>query len=282
VLLVFTFMAFGSLPAALYKTFRPGASPLPPVELALLLFSFLVALVALLAGVKYLHGKSPADILSGRPRFDVKRCLRAAVTWGCILLVATSVQYAISSRASLRFQFDLLPFLVTGLVLLLLLPFQVAWEECMFRGYLMQGFAALFRYRWIALALTSLLFGLMHFSNPEIQRFGFWTIMPQYILMGLILGYVAIKDDGIELSLGLHFANNLLASLLVTHESSALQTPALFVDIAPSVSCRDALVTLACGILFIWLCNARYHFLSNNDLREKIKHCSPRGIHGER
>ncbi|MDR1273383.1 MAG: CPBP family intramembrane metalloprotease, partial [Odoribacteraceae bacterium] len=169
------------------------------------------------------------------------------------------------------FQFDLFPFLATCLVLLVFLPFQVAWEECMFRGYLMQGFAALFRYRWVPFVLTSLIFGLMHGANPEVVKFGFWMTMPQYILMGLILGYVAVKDDGIELALGVHFINNFLTAILVTHEASAMPTNALFVDTDPGISPWDALVIAACGLLFIWLCNMKYHFIANNKLREKIK-----------
>ncbi|MDR2130177.1 MAG: CPBP family intramembrane metalloprotease [Odoribacteraceae bacterium] len=275
VLLVFTFMSLGSLPAALYSGWRTGnvaieIRPDSAVGLALVLGSFIVALATLFMGVKYLHGKRFVDTCSGRDRFDIKRCLFAMAAWGGVSVLAMAIQYAVGFHASLRFQFELLPFLSTGVVVLLFLPFQVAWEECMFRGYLMQGFAALFKYRWIPLVLTSLIFGLMHGSNPEIEQFGFWTAMPQYVLMGVILGYVAIKDDGIELALGLHFANNLLAALLVTHESSALQTRALFVDTHPTSSHWDTLVILTCGIFFIWLCNKKYHFISNNNLCKKI------------
>jgi membrane protease YdiL (CAAX protease family) len=281
VLLVLTAMLLGAMPAGIYSGLDGGEPRADTtVGLALMLFSFLPALVALIASVKYLHGKRFTATCSGRARFDVRRCLYAVAAWGCVLLVSTALQYALGEHAALRFQFDPLPFLGTCLVLVLFLPFQVAWEECMFRGYLMQGFAALFRYRWVALALSSLLFGFMHGSNPEIERFGFWTAMPQYVLMGLILGYVTIKDDGIELALGLHLANNLLAALLVTHESSALQTHALFVDTDPSLSHLDTLVILACGLLFIWLCNRKYHFIAKNNLHEKIQreHDSARDV----
>ena len=98
----------------------------------------------------------------------------------------------------------------------------------------MQGSILLFKYRWVALLLTGFAFGLLHGSNPEVDRFGFWVAMPQYILMGLLLGLVAIWDDGLELALGLHLANNIISSLVVTHDASALQTHALFKDMAPT------------------------------------------------
>lgn len=108
------------------------------------------------------------------------------------------------------------------IVILIFIPFQVAFEEFIFRGYLMQGSILLFKYRWVALLLTGFAFGLLHGSNPEVDRFGFWVAMPQYILMGLLLGLVAIWDDGLELALGLHLANNVISSLVVTHDASAL------------------------------------------------------------
>jgi membrane protease YdiL (CAAX protease family) len=235
-----------------------------------MLLPFAVALLVLVVCIRYLHGKRPVDAFTGRTRLDIKRCLYAALVWGGLTLVITGVQ-CIMDHSTLRFHFDLLPFLGTCLVLIIFLPFQVAWEECLFRGYLMQGFAALFAYRWIPLVLTSVIFGLMHSANPEIDRFGFWITMPQYILMGLIIGYVTIKDGGIELALGLHLANNLLVSLLVTHEASALPTSALFIDTDPSISPSDILVTVVCGIIFIWLCNRKYRFIPGEKLEGKVK-----------
>jgi membrane protease YdiL (CAAX protease family) len=281
-LVVFLAMQVASIPVVIYSSWgkwgdilsgQAGAeiNTRDNIGLALLLLSYVVAFFVLLACIKYLHGKRPVDAFTGRDRFDFKRCLHALVTWGGVTLLATAIQYALKDHSTLRFQFDLLPFLGTCLVLVLFLPFQVAWEECLFRGYLMQGFTALFKYRWVPLVLTSLIFGLMHGTNPEVKQFGFWTLMPQYILMGLILGYVAIKDNGIELALGLHLGNNLLAASLVTHESSALQARALFVDTAPTASLWDAVILLACGIVFIWICNRKYHFISNNNLREKVE-----------
>jgi len=32
-----------------------------------------------------------------------------------------------------------------------------------------------------------------------------WVALPQYILMGLILGFVAVKDDGMEIIPGIAY-----------------------------------------------------------------------------
>jgi membrane protease YdiL (CAAX protease family) len=114
---------------------------------------------------------------------------------------------------------------------LLLIPFQAAFEEVLFRGYLMQGLAVLARNRWIPVLSTSILFGLMHGLNPEVMQYGFLTMMPQYIFFGIVFAVLTMFDDGIELAIGAHAANNIFLSVLVTHEDMALQTPALYEQI---------------------------------------------------
>jgi membrane protease YdiL (CAAX protease family) len=132
----------------------------------------------------------------------------------------------------------------------LLIPFQAAFEEILFRGYLMQGFASLVKNRWFPVIMTSILFGLLHSFNPEVKEFGFFTMIPQYIAFGLIFGIITILDDGIEAAMGAHSANNIFLCIMVTSESSALQTPALYQQytIHPWME-LSAFVVL--GILFI-------------------------------
>ena len=140
--------------------------------------------------------------------------------------------------------------LVLIVVSFLFVPFQAAFEEVIFRGYLMQGLAVLARNRWFPLLMTSLLFGLMHSFNPEVKEFGFLTMMPQYVTFGLIFGIVTILDDGIEAAIGAHTANNIFLCIMVTHESSALQTPAVYEqqNVYPYTEFAALLVT---GIIFV-------------------------------
>jgi uncharacterized protein len=53
-------------------------------------------------------------------------------------------------------------------------------------------------------------------------------MMVYYIGMGLFLGWITLKSKGLELAVGLHVANNLYASLMVTFPDSAIPSPALF------------------------------------------------------
>ena len=46
--------------------------------------------------------------------------------------------------------------------------------------------------------------------------------------MGFFLGIITMMDEGLELALGWHYANNLIAALLVTADWSALQTNSIY------------------------------------------------------
>jgi len=83
--------------------------------------------------------------------------------------------------------------------------------------------------KWVPLVFTSVIFGVMHAANPEVEKLGYIS-MVYYIGTGLILGIMTLMDDGMELALGYHAGNNILTALLVTSSWSALQTDAIFMD----------------------------------------------------
>jgi membrane protease YdiL (CAAX protease family) len=121
--------------------------------------------------------------------------------------------------------------IILAVLALTLIPFQAAFEEILFRGYLMQGFAVWARNRWVPIIFTSVLFGLMHGLNPEVKQYGFMTMMPQYIFFGMVFAVLTMFDDGIEMAIGAHAANNIFLSILITHDDMALQTPAMYEQI---------------------------------------------------
>lgn len=95
----------------------------------------------------------------------------------------------------------------------------------------MQGFGNLAKNKWFPLVMTSLIFGAMHYLNPEVDKIGN-LIFVYYIGTGLFLGIITLMDDGMELALGFHAANNLIGALLVTSDWSAFQTYSIFKDMS--------------------------------------------------
>jgi membrane protease YdiL (CAAX protease family) len=56
--------------------------------------------------------------------------------------------------------------------------------------------------------MTSIIFGSVHFGNPEVSKLGILCCV--YIGTGLFLGILTLMDEGMELALGFHAANNLV------------------------------------------------------------------------
>ena len=229
-----------------------------------MLLSFAVGFFAIFLCVKYIHGKRALDIVTARPKIDWGRFFFGAGIWAILSILTFALTFLTGDNGDITFRFEPSKFFVMLVIALLMFPFQTSFEELVFRGYLMQWAYILFKNKWAAIILTGVIFGLMHSANPEVEDFGMLLAMPQYILMGLLLGYIAVQDNGLELSLGIHAANNILSAITFTSPSSTLQTHALFVDPTPSASGWDTLFILISGLLFIWITNRKYRFVQRS------------------
>jgi hypothetical protein len=130
---------------------------------------------------------------------------------------------------NLIWNFKPIPFFTLVVISLLFLPLQTSFEELLFRGYFMQGLGVLAKNRWFPLLVTSVVFGLLHGANPEVDKLGN-QIMIFYIGTGLLFGITTLMDEGTEIALGMHAANNIIAALFVTTDWMAFQTAALYID----------------------------------------------------
>tara|TARA_B100000795_G_scaffold138026_1_gene103067 strand:+ start:4661 stop:5599 length:939 start_codon:yes stop_codon:yes gene_type:complete len=187
-------------------------------------FAFLLGLLFLL--VKFLHDRSILSLTTSRKKVDWRRVFFSF----SLIVIITLLSFGISfynDPSQVVLQFDPLKFGILLVISLLLFPLQIGLEEYLFRGYMMQHLGVLLKNRWLPLLITSILFGVFHSANPEVEQMGY-SIMIFYIGTGLLLGIMTLMDDGLELALGFHFGNNLLAATLVTSQWSALQTDAVF------------------------------------------------------
>ena len=217
--------------------------------LLLMLLPLAVALFACILFVKILHKRTFSETVNGTKKVRWNHVFMGFGIWFLLASIYLLISYFINPN-NFTFQFDMATFLPLLLISVLLIPLQTTCEEFLFRGYLTQTVAAWTKSRWWAIIIPGILFGFMHIRNPEILEYGLLETMPQYIIFGLIFGLVAVMDDGIELSMGMHAANNLFACLFLTFDASALSTPALFhqVEVFPIV---DTIVLSAMGIVAI-------------------------------
>lgn len=192
------------------------------------LVPFAVLLLLLLLFVKYLHQRPIRSLLTSRQKVDWKRFFYAFGLWLFISVVFLGIGIYLDS-GNLIWNFKPIPFFVLLLISLTFLPLQTSLEELLFRGYIMQGLGILVKNRWVPLFFTSILFGLMHGLNPEVEKLGY-EIMIFYIGTGFLFGMTTLLDEGTELALGMHAANNIVAAVFVTTGWTVFQTDALLID----------------------------------------------------
>jgi membrane protease YdiL (CAAX protease family) len=279
-LLVALFLKSGSNPAVFSQI---AANPndfsviglSPEAGFILMLFPFIAGLIAFVLLVKPLNNRSLKVTINGTRKIRWNRFFIAAFVW-LILSALYLFVYIKIDPSNFKMNNETATLLTLAIISLLFIPFQAAFEEVLFRGYLMQGFAALVKNRWFPLIMTSVLFGCMHAFNPEVKEFGFFTMMPQYIVFGLIFGIITILDDGIEAAMGAHTANNIFLCILVTNNSSALQTSALYeqVNIHPWTEFASLVLS---GIVFILILKMIFRWESFSLLLGKVK---PGGTQG--
>ncbi|WP_067148190.1 CPBP family intramembrane glutamic endopeptidase [Pseudotamlana agarivorans] len=246
VLIIFCFwQIIGMIPLGLavaYKMIRYGGDPAisstqdimlllgSNLFLFVMLIAFSVGLIGVFITSKYLHQLPIKNLTTVRKKIDWSRFWFTFVLWGIISVSFIFIDYFIYPE-EFQWNFQLKPFLILCAVGIVLIPIQTSFEEYFFRGYLMQGFGMIFKNRWTPLLITSVGFGLMHLANPEVEQLGY-VIMIYYIGTGFFLGIMTLMDDGLELALGFHAANNLFTALLVSADWTAFQTHSIFKDLS--------------------------------------------------
>jgi membrane protease YdiL (CAAX protease family) len=212
----------------------------PNQTLFWLLLSFVFAMGAFIFVVKFLHKQSMRSVTTARKKVDWGRILFSFGIWAVIMVALTLIDYY-SSPQDYELNFKPMSFAILCVIAITMIPIQTSTEEYVFRGYLMQGFGGLAKNRWFPLLMTSLIFGGMHILNPEVDKMGY-SIMAYYIGTGLFLGIMTLMDDGMELSLGFHAANNLIGALLVTSDWSALRSESIFKDVSEPSAGYDVML----------------------------------------
>ena len=181
-----------------------------PLGLAYLNLSLAAAILLTWFVVRVVHGLRPGWLASVKPRIRWAY-LVACIGLSVVALIATLLVSALlpSQGDGAEISGQLNDFTSTTrdflIVLVVLTPLQAAGEEYAFRGYLMQAFGGLFRSRWVAVVVSSLLFGLAHGLGQSapifFDRFAF----------GVVAGSLVVLTGGLEAGIAMHVLNNWLA-----------------------------------------------------------------------
>ncbi len=243
------------------------------VGFALALIMFLGALLGLWIVIRYLHQRPFLSLVNAPGKIRWSRFFWGAGLWIVLGLLAEGVSWVINPEAY-HLQFEAGSFFILVVIALALIPFQASFEELFVRGYLMQGIGLGTHSKVIAMVATSFLFAGLHLMNPEVTEFGMTTMVTYYVLVGLFLAVLTVRDDGLELAMGVHTATNLYGSIFITFEGSALQTPALIRLDVPDVQIMLLMMVLS-ATLFLIVASRKYGWVGWNKLTEPIPSTKP-------
>lgn len=229
------------------------------LTLFLIMLSFVFAFIGIFIVVKYIHNQHFIEVTTTRSQVDWSRILFSFSIWALFSIFSTVLMYYYNTE-DFVINFKPIPFFILAVIAIIMIPIQTSTEEYVFRGYLMQGFGNLSLNKWFPLVMTSVIFGGMHIFNPEVSKMGY-IVLVYYIGTGFLLGIMTLMDEGIELSLGFHAANNLIAALLVTADWSVFQTNSILKDISePSAGFDVILPVIVVYPILLFIFSKKYNW----------------------
>jgi membrane protease YdiL (CAAX protease family) len=217
------------------------------------LISFLPLLFATLLTYRVILKKNIKSLFTSRDKYSYKRTwvgfaslALISITFGSFDLILNWDSYTFSFKAS-----AFLPYL---LIAFTLLPIQTTAEELFFRGWIQRWLDNGKKKQWSISILSGAIFSLPHLANPEVAGNELFFPIISYGATGFMLAWVTYRDQSLELAIGAHFANNLLAVLLVSSQDSALPSVSLL-SVPEVVWGPAALFSVLMVPIFIWLTN---------------------------
>ncbi|CAN0603877.1 unnamed protein product, partial [Ectocarpus sp. 12 AP-2014] len=141
-----------------------------------MLVMFVVGLLFLFLFVKFAHKQSITSLTTSRKKTDWSRVFVAFGLWAFVTVLFIFLDIYLAPE-DYEYNFKLAPFLILAVIAIFMIPLQTSMEEYFIRGYMMQGLGVAAKNRWFPLVFTSLLFGLMHIANPEVEKIGYGILV---------------------------------------------------------------------------------------------------------
>ena len=216
---LFGFLAVQAILLSLVATLGPAGARTALYEMATggsakgviaLLFCYLAVTAGLALGLALMMRRGLPSLI-GPPGPALGSFLWVALPltglW-LLLMPLSAMSGSVTAHLSVWQQLPWLPLALLGLVV------QTGTEELIFRGYLQQQLAARFKSRWVWMVLPSILFGMMHYSS---QQYGAAALLvvAWSTLFGLAAADLTARTGNLGAAVGLHFANNASAVLMV-------------------------------------------------------------------
>lgn len=232
------------------------------------LLSFFFACVGFVVYLRFAHKRPLLAIFTAAPHFRWKRFFGFGLLVTVLLLGVAVLEPLINGQAhAIKWNYNAAEFWPLLLAAFLLLPFQIALEELVFRVYALQGLYQRTKSVWVSMVLSSIMFALLHLENPEVAALGY-SVLLYYWMSGLFLALITVQDDGTELAMAFHLVNNLFGVLVITTDWQVFKTSSLFIDQrGPSGVAGTLLGGLVLFSVLYWLLAKKFNWKSLKTLR---------------
>ncbi len=224
-----------------------GINPL--ITFIALNFSFIVLLIGIFIAVHFIHHRSIKTLFTPRRKINWSRVFQGFLFFFIFSGIASVVEYYIYP-GSYQFVFSLKKYIPFFLVALIFTPLQTTAEEVLMRGYVLQSTGICFRHPLVLSILNGAIFASMHLLNPEASQ-SLWMAMVNYFLIGFFLTLITLKDNGLELAMGIHAAINLYAATIANYQDSAVETESIFLVNKLNLEFGLAALVVVCAIFYL-------------------------------
>lgn len=184
--------------------------------------SIILIIPSLFIATKIVKDRPFSSYSSSRGGWNFKLYFKSLIIPFIFFMIFGFVETAINGSNG-TYHFSLLFLIIT----LISVPLQCIAEEYVYRGLIMQTFGSWFKIPILAIILQSIIFALSHGYNSlgNIEIF----------FSGLVMGFLAWKANGIEVSSAFHTANNLSLSLLIMFGLQSTSTNVQLTDLVIAV-----------------------------------------------
>ena len=232
------------------ETFQlEGVEPL--LRYLVINFSFISFFVGLYIAVCFLHQRRFITLVTPNDRVRWKRTFQGFGLYFLLISVASFVQF-ILYPSEVQLTFKPVQFLVFLPIALVLTSIQSITEELLVRGYLMQGVGLKTNNPLIPVMGSSLLFMLLHLGNPEVKS-NFFLAVAYYLSLGIFLAFITVRDNSLELAMGVHAANNLFVVLILNYHNSALPSPSILTASQSGLSLPSLISFIVLSVVFCFV-----------------------------
>jgi uncharacterized protein len=193
------------------------------IVLNLHIFTYVAGLVL---AVKWLQRRPLMSLLTPNG-FDLRRAWQGFAVFVVINAIFSLMEYLLYP-GHFRLNVNADKLLIFLPFILIFIPLQVAIEELVFRGYLLQSLRTFTSKPWLIVITSSALFMVMHLWNPE-AKLGVLVVL-QYLLLGIFFSTITLRDGRMELAIGAHAGNNIFNAAIERFDGAIYETPTLFLS----------------------------------------------------